>query len=158
MLSTSQRAPGYRFQYQVPPTPPPASNTRAERPSPRRRCSMYIPAKPAPTTTASKTAPTSAARFDRVVVSAVIACVVSWLAAALRSFRSVAGKKQNSIIFAQSQRLKGNTNENCQDRGFALRRRLARLFVSQDHHRRRHRWLVRIQRKLRQRGSYGCDP
>ena len=37
MLSTSQRAPGYRFQYQVPPTPVPLSNTRADRPSWRRR-------------------------------------------------------------------------------------------------------------------------
>src|SRR3954468_13474827 len=77
MLSTSQRAPGYRFQYQVPPTPPPASNTRAEKPSPRRRCSMYIPAKPAPTTTASKTAPTSGARSGRGVLSAVMICVAS---------------------------------------------------------------------------------
>src|ERR1700722_5460760 len=53
MLSTSQRAPGYRFQYQVPPTPSPASKTRAEKPAARSRYSMYSPAKPAPTTTAS---------------------------------------------------------------------------------------------------------
>ena len=79
MLSTSQRAPGYRFQYQVPPTPLPASNTRAEKPSPRRRCSMYIPAKPAPTTTASKTASLSGERSGRarLVVSAVMMPVVS---------------------------------------------------------------------------------
>ena len=32
MLSTSQRAPGYRFQYQVPPTSPPCSKTRAVKP------------------------------------------------------------------------------------------------------------------------------
>src|ERR1700686_101606 len=61
----------------VPPTPPPASNTRAQKPSPRRGCSMYIPAKPAPTTTASKTAPTSLARSRRVVVSSIMVGVVS---------------------------------------------------------------------------------
>jgi hypothetical protein len=38
---------------------------------------MYIPAKPAPTTTASKTASVSAGRFRRVVVSAVMVRVVS---------------------------------------------------------------------------------
>ena len=53
MLSTSQRAPGYRFQYQVPPTSPPASNTWALKPSSRRWCSMHRPPKPAPTMTAS---------------------------------------------------------------------------------------------------------
>jgi len=37
----------------VPPTPLAASNTRALNPSPRRRWSRYIPAKPAPTTTTS---------------------------------------------------------------------------------------------------------
>ena len=40
MLSTSQRAPGYLFQYQVPPMPPPASRTRAEYPSPRSLYNM----------------------------------------------------------------------------------------------------------------------
>ena len=39
MLGTSHRAPGYRFQYQVPPTPSPASTTWAEKPSSRRWCS-----------------------------------------------------------------------------------------------------------------------
>src|SRR4051794_22939476 len=67
MLSTSQRAP----------TPPPASNTRAENPSERSRCSMYIPAKPAPTTTASKTAAVSAGRSGLEVGSAVMAGVAS---------------------------------------------------------------------------------
>src|SRR5438105_2244860 len=93
MLSTSQRAPGYRFQYQVPPTPPPASNARAEKPSERSRCSMYIPAKPAPTTTASKTAPASAGRSGPGEVVAVIACVISCLVAALRSFRKRSGNE-----------------------------------------------------------------
>ena len=37
MLSTSQRAPGYRFQYQVPPTPSPASKTRTVKPAFRSR-------------------------------------------------------------------------------------------------------------------------
>ena len=57
MLSTSQRAPGYRFQCHVPPTPLPASYTRAESPTWRRRWSMYSPARPAPTMTASKAPP-----------------------------------------------------------------------------------------------------
>src|SRR5258708_851057 len=65
MLSTSQRAPRERFQYQQPPTPLPPSNTPA--------------AKPAPTTTASKTAPTSAARAGRVVVLTIMIGVVSLL-------------------------------------------------------------------------------
>jgi hypothetical protein len=37
MLSESQRAPGYRFQYQVPPTPEPASTPRTEKPASRNR-------------------------------------------------------------------------------------------------------------------------
>src|ERR1022692_1135939 len=49
----SQRAPGYRFQYQVPPTSPAASNTLVDMPSCRRRYSRYNPEKPAPTTTTS---------------------------------------------------------------------------------------------------------
>src|SRR4051794_503050 len=77
MLSTSQRAPGYLFQYHVPPTPEPASNTRAENPSERSWCSMYIPAKPAPTTMASKTVPVSAGRSVREEVSAVMAGIAS---------------------------------------------------------------------------------
>ena len=54
MLSTSQRAPGYRFQYQVPPTPDAASITLAVNPVERSLWSMYRPAKPAPTITASR--------------------------------------------------------------------------------------------------------
>src|ERR687892_236753 len=53
MLSTSQQAPGYRFQNHVPPTPDPASKTWTDSPSPRSRCSAYSPANPAPTTTTS---------------------------------------------------------------------------------------------------------
>src|ERR1700688_4694034 len=60
MLSTSHRAPGYRFQYQVPPTSPPCSKTRTDSPSPRSRYSMYSPAKPAPTTTTSQVAVSAA--------------------------------------------------------------------------------------------------
>ncbi len=52
-LGTSHRAPGYRFQYHVPPTSVPASNTRTLKPSPRNRWSAYIPAKPPPTTMTS---------------------------------------------------------------------------------------------------------
>src|SRR3954454_10103290 len=53
-LSESHRAPGYRFQYQVPPTPPAASYTRTDKPIWfRSRCSMYRPENPAPITTAS---------------------------------------------------------------------------------------------------------
>src|ERR1700712_1311902 len=54
MLSTSQRAPGYAFQYQVPPTSGAASRTATLRPCCRRRCSMYIPENPAPMTMTSK--------------------------------------------------------------------------------------------------------
>src|SRR5579863_3051109 len=54
MRSTSQRAPGSRFQYQVPPTSPPCSKTFTENPSLRSRWSMYMPAKPAPTTITSQ--------------------------------------------------------------------------------------------------------
>src|SRR5947207_14359650 len=64
MLSTSQRAPGYRFQYHVPPTPLPASNTRADKPSPRSLWSMYMPANPAPTMTASMAYEDTALRED----------------------------------------------------------------------------------------------
>ena len=53
MLGTSQRAPGYRFQYQVPPTPSPASTTWTVKPSSRKWCSAYMPETPAPTTTTS---------------------------------------------------------------------------------------------------------
>ena len=52
----SQRAPGYLFQYQVPPTSSAVSSTRVENPRPRRRCSRYSPAMPAPTTTTSTSA------------------------------------------------------------------------------------------------------
>src|SRR6476469_5220319 len=52
--SESQRAPGYRFQYQVPPTSSPASNTWTRRPiSSRSLTFMYMPANPAPITTTS---------------------------------------------------------------------------------------------------------
>src|SRR5258705_2186825 len=53
MLSTSQRAPGYRFQYHVPPTLSPASKHRTVKPACRNLWTAYIPAKPAPMTTAS---------------------------------------------------------------------------------------------------------
>src|SRR5215510_851312 len=49
----SQRAPGYRFQYQVPPTSSASSNATAAKPALRRRCRRYRPAKPAPTTATS---------------------------------------------------------------------------------------------------------
>src|SRR5882757_6144095 len=49
----SQRAPGARFQYHVPPTPSAHSSTKTESPCLRSRCSRYSPAKPAPTTTSS---------------------------------------------------------------------------------------------------------
>src|SRR6267154_1196332 len=98
MLSTSQRAPGYRFQYQVPPTPPPASNTRAEKPSPRRRCSMYIPAKPAPTMTASKTVLAVAGRCGREVVSAVMVRVVSLLVVSMAVARGDLAGRHPSIL------------------------------------------------------------
>src|SRR5918992_3816514 len=59
MLSMSQRAPGYLFQNQVPPTPLPASNARTDNPCPRSWCNAYKPAKPAPTTMASYSGVTS---------------------------------------------------------------------------------------------------
>src|SRR5258708_30373350 len=46
----SQRAPGYRFQYQVPPTSSASSNTTVVKPALRNRCRRYRPANPAPTT------------------------------------------------------------------------------------------------------------
>ena len=49
-------------------------------------------------------------------------------------------------------------HENRQDRGSSLRRRLARLLVSQDHDRRRPCRLVGIQRGLRQRRPHRRDP
>src|SRR5882757_4606874 len=49
----SQRAPGYRFQYQVPPTSSADSSATAVKPDRRRRWSRYRPAKPAPTTATS---------------------------------------------------------------------------------------------------------
>ena len=49
----SQRAPGYRFQYQVPPTSSAVSSTMALNPARRIRTSSYIPANPAPTITTS---------------------------------------------------------------------------------------------------------
>ena len=49
----SQRAPGYQFQYQVPPTSEAVSKTTVVKPSCRRRCSRYSPENPAPTTTTS---------------------------------------------------------------------------------------------------------
>src|SRR5262245_43988616 len=55
----SQRAPGYRFQYQVPPTSSAASKACAENPDWRRRWSRYSPANPAPTTTTSTCAGTT---------------------------------------------------------------------------------------------------
>src|SRR5229473_4003050 len=49
----SQRAPGYRFQYQVPPTSLASSNTAVVKPALRNRYRRYRPANPAPTTTTS---------------------------------------------------------------------------------------------------------
>src|ERR1700674_114888 len=49
----SQRAPGYRFQYQVPPTSPASSSTAVLKPALRNRCRRYRPANPAPTTATS---------------------------------------------------------------------------------------------------------
>src|ERR1700704_4846230 len=49
----SQRAPGYRFQYQVPPTSSASSNTTVVKPASRNRCRRYRPANPAPTTATS---------------------------------------------------------------------------------------------------------
>src|SRR5947209_8774148 len=49
----SQRAPGYRFQYQVPPTSSASSNATVVKPALRSRCRRYRPAKPAPTTVTS---------------------------------------------------------------------------------------------------------
>ena len=49
----SHRAPGYRFQYHVPPTSSAASSTTALKPARRMRTSWYIPANPAPTITTS---------------------------------------------------------------------------------------------------------
>src|ERR1700743_1527143 len=49
----SQRAPGYRFQYQVPPTSSASSNTTVAKPALRNRCRRYSPANPAPTTATS---------------------------------------------------------------------------------------------------------
>src|SRR6266566_9277320 len=49
----SQRAPGYRFQYQVPPTSSASSNTTVVKPALRNRCRRYRPANPAPTTATS---------------------------------------------------------------------------------------------------------
>ena len=49
----SQRAPGYRFQYQVPPTSSASSNTSVVKPALRNRCRRYRPANPAPTTATS---------------------------------------------------------------------------------------------------------
>src|SRR5262245_25354397 len=55
----SQRAPGYRFQYQVPPTSSAASKACAEYPDWRRRWSRYSPENPVPTTTTSTCAGTT---------------------------------------------------------------------------------------------------
>src|SRR5712671_277584 len=49
----SQRAPGYRFQYQVPPTSSASSNATVVKPALRNRCRRYRPANPAPTTATS---------------------------------------------------------------------------------------------------------
>src|SRR5882757_3611173 len=49
----SQRAPGYRFQYQVPPTSSASSSTTDVNPASRSRCRRYRPANPAPTTATS---------------------------------------------------------------------------------------------------------
>src|SRR6266700_2549522 len=64
----SQRAPGYRFQYQVPPTSPASSNAMAENPSSRSRYSMYRPENPAPTTATSTSAGTAADPFPDVAI------------------------------------------------------------------------------------------
>ena len=52
-LSESVLAPGYRFQYQVPPTLVPASNALAETPRLPSSYNIRIPPKPVPTTKAS---------------------------------------------------------------------------------------------------------
>src|SRR3982074_184705 len=49
----SQRAPGYRFQYQVPPTSSASSNSTVVKPALHNRCRRYRPANPAPTTATS---------------------------------------------------------------------------------------------------------
>lgn len=52
--STSQWIPGYRFQYQVPPTSPASSIIRTEaNPASRRRAPVSRPPNPAPTTSTS---------------------------------------------------------------------------------------------------------
>ena len=52
--STSQAMPGYRFQYQVPPTSPPFSQKRtSSNPAACSLCHSSSPAKPAPTTAMS---------------------------------------------------------------------------------------------------------
>lgn len=52
-MAYSDIAPGYWFQYQVPPTSPAASMALVLSPSSRSRFSWYRPPKPAPTTSAS---------------------------------------------------------------------------------------------------------
>ena len=44
----SQRAPGYRFQYHVPPTSPPASMTTAVKPRPAQPVEQVHPCEPGP--------------------------------------------------------------------------------------------------------------
>ena len=51
MDAVSHCAPGYRFQYQVPPKPPPFSMIRTSTPASRRRAAVTRPAKPPPTQT-----------------------------------------------------------------------------------------------------------
>src|SRR5579859_7877617 len=73
MLSMSTRAPGYRFQYQVPPTPSPASRPITVRPSWRSRYSAYRPEKPAPTTTTSAVSVSAVLICAGLIFSAVMA-------------------------------------------------------------------------------------
>mgnify|MGYP001119617708 CR=1 FL=1 len=72
MLTMSQRAHGYRFQYHVPPTSSAASYTFAVNPSPRSRCSMYMPAKPPPTMMTSYSAVRAASPDAEIVALADI--------------------------------------------------------------------------------------
>ena len=51
MDAVSHCAPGYRFQYQVPPKPPPFSMILTSTPASRSRAAVTRPANPPPTQT-----------------------------------------------------------------------------------------------------------
>src|SRR5260370_8415007 len=74
----SQRAPGYRLQYQVPPTSSADSSATAVKPARRRRWSRYRPAKPAPTT-ATSTYCTPLPPISEALVSEALACGMALL-------------------------------------------------------------------------------